>query len=870
MAALRTHSSKGRLALAIIVLVAVAVGVGAYRRAATEIVPPAAQFTQPQVFTPAVGLDAILGMTDVAPQVSAPVSVEVTDQPKAIKRERVARLSEILENQPTKVILRLFPDVTATAMIEHTENLAPDRVVVWGQLAGVAGSEFIMAREGQVFAATIFIPAQGQFEIRYLGDGRHVVREVDPEKLPQCGTEAHLPQAADPEEGAAGGTADVTTASDDGVTVLDIMVAYTAQARTAAGGTAGINTVIDLAVAQANLSYQNSQINARLNLVYRGEVAYTESGSMNTDLSRVTSTSDDFMDEVHELRNTYGADLVSLFTSTGEAGYAGIAWVMCSAGPSFHRNAFSVVRQQYATSHTFAHEVGHNLGCSHDRANGGCGAHSYSYGHRFTASNGNQYRTVMSYAPGQRISYFSNPDVTYLGTPTGVPGTGSDSADNARTINITASIVAAFRNPPVSPPPPSPPADTTPPAIPGGLIADTVSTSQINLSWNAATDAGGSGLAGYRVFRGSTLLATTSATTYSATGLTPVTAYCFRVAAYDSAGNTSAVSSAVCATTQTAPPVAPGGLLATVISSNRVAVSWVDNAANETGFTLERAFTAGGPWSGLATVAANATGYLDLTVAGGQTYFYRVRAFNGGGVSAYSTLASATTPLPPGGVSPGGPVGTTVVTPVGTWEVQLRGAIRGTAYVTLTPQRTVEAVGMVSGSCGYFRLNGTWEYNTAGRAVGTFVRVNEESACGVADELAASFEAGVTRAGKFDFRGREGTQSFTGKGIPVSEHLDLSGHWLGRLVRGRSATTEEYLWEPTELSAFYDVSGEALEGRLMITSRNQLLGYFIRHDSDGDVVSVYAGKAKTRAAGGFKLKGRDARGAKHLITALPD
>ena len=80
--------------------------------------------------------------------------------------------------------------------------------------------------------------------------------------------------------------------------------------------------------------------------------------------------------------------------------------------------------------------------------------------------------------------------------------------------------------------------DTTPPTVPGGLKATSVSSSQINLSWNASTD--NVGVAGYKVFRNGSQIATTTRTSYSDTGLMPSTTYSYAVSAYDAAGNNSA------------------------------------------------------------------------------------------------------------------------------------------------------------------------------------------------------------------------------------------------------------------------------------------------------------------------------------------
>lgn len=227
-------------------------------------------------------------------------------------------------------------------------------------------------------------------------------------------------------------------------TRIDIMVVYTAQARNAAGGTAGILSRIDAAMAQSNQSLSNSNAGTVLRLVHTAEVNYTETGDLVTELERLTSTTDSHMTVVHSLRDQYGADLVALLTGRTDTAYAGVAWLMKPAGSWFAPYGFSVTRQDYATLHTFIHEIGHNLGSNHAPGDSGSefgGAYDYSFGHRFWAG-GTQYRTVMAYAPGTRISYFSNPSVAFNGTATGV----NNQRDNARSIRNTRDVVAAFRD----------------------------------------------------------------------------------------------------------------------------------------------------------------------------------------------------------------------------------------------------------------------------------------------------------------------------------------------------------------------------------------------------------------------------------------
>lgn len=103
------------------------------------------------------------------------------------------------------------------------------------------------------------------------------------------------------------------------------------------------------------------------------------------------------------------------------------------------------------------------------------------------------------------------------------------------------------------------------------------------------------------------------------------------------------------------PPNAPSGLSATTISSSQINLAWTDNSNNENNFIVGRSTVSGGPYSDIATVAANTTSYSNTGLSAGATYYYVVRATGAGGSSATSAQASATTlptvPSAPGGLS---------------------------------------------------------------------------------------------------------------------------------------------------------------------------------------------------------------------------
>ncbi len=231
---------------------------------------------------------------------------------------------------------------------------------------------------------------------------------------------------------------------DDG-SVIDVMVVYTTDARIAAGGQTAIEIQIDLAIADANDAFANSLINTTLDLVHSEEVAYVESGDWTIDGPRLVAPSDGFLDSVHGLRDQYGADCVSLWVNTLNTG--GIGYFPDGSFQGIGASGFSMLRLDNAPLLTFAHEIGHNFFCTHDRPNAlDIPFADYSYGY---VEPGSQWRTIMATAATPTIiPHFANPNVNWTGTnpgPTGIAEGQPLPSDTARTINELRTVVANFR-----------------------------------------------------------------------------------------------------------------------------------------------------------------------------------------------------------------------------------------------------------------------------------------------------------------------------------------------------------------------------------------------------------------------------------------
>jgi hypothetical protein len=135
------------------------------------------------------------------------------------------------------------------------------------------------------------------------------------------------------------------------------------------------------------------------------------------------------------------------------------------------------------------------------------------------------------------------------------------------------------------------------------------------------------------------------ASSYRDTGLKGSTPYSYRVRATNAAGSSAYSNVATATTGGTSAPAAPSGLAASAVSSSMIDLAWTDNASNETGYTVERSPEGAADWTVLtSTLPADSRSYRDSGLTASTGYSYRVKATNATGDSAYSNVATATTP----------------------------------------------------------------------------------------------------------------------------------------------------------------------------------------------------------------------------------
>jgi chitodextrinase len=171
------------------------------------------------------------------------------------------------------------------------------------------------------------------------------------------------------------------------------------------------------------------------------------------------------------------------------------------------------------------------------------------------------------YRNGKRVAATTSTSFTYGGLTCGTSYTlgvsAYDASGNASTISKLNRSTAACN-------------DLTPPSMPAGLVTSNVGQTSATLSWRPSTD--NVGVAGYRLYRNGTQVGTSMTTQYSFSGLTCGTGYSLGVAAYDVAGNASAVATLAQQTQPcaggTPPPTTPTGLAPSNVGQTSLTLSW--------------------------------------------------------------------------------------------------------------------------------------------------------------------------------------------------------------------------------------------------------------------------------------------------------
>mmetsp|Transcript_13716 Transcript_13716/g.21621 ORF Transcript_13716/g.21621 Transcript_13716/m.21621 type:complete len:1135 (+) Transcript_13716:83-3487(+) len=237
-----------------------------------------------------------------------------------------------------------------------------------------------------------------------------------------------------------------------GPTIVDVLIVWTRKAECKESGLTfpcalsaatedKMRMLLDVAIANANAAYANSNVDIELRLVhaYRDE-DYEENlaDPHGVAIGHLSFNGDGYLDGVHNKRDSFGADIVSLIYDRAGANVCGRASL---TDPPNADSMFSVTSYDCIERHTFVHEIGHNFGCFHNREST-TDDDPYAHGYQ-NAVDG--YRSIMAVncippVVCERQLFLSNPDMLFQNKVN-----GAADADCARQHNEQKDLVEGFR-----------------------------------------------------------------------------------------------------------------------------------------------------------------------------------------------------------------------------------------------------------------------------------------------------------------------------------------------------------------------------------------------------------------------------------------
>ena len=300
--------------------------------------------------------------------------------------------------------LNLFADAKLEARVRSARTLESGSRFLSGALAG--GGRFTLFRSAGGILRGEFHSAAGVFTMRSLGPRRVLVKQLDLSKLPR---HSHDAKASPTHELARDGRrapAPITAATPT-INVLDqtvdVLVVYTPNAEGSEGGREEIEATIEAEVEKTNQAFANSGLShRRIKLARMERVDYTQSTDhIADDVSYLYAKKGNYfdpeglLDEVHDIREMYAADVVHLVVEQPRVNCGGATSYnlyedrngqnFCSDKPDvdscmrqwreheYRYRTFSVsaIPEGCRVQNVLTHELGHNFGIFHDR---------YSYG----------------------------------------------------------------------------------------------------------------------------------------------------------------------------------------------------------------------------------------------------------------------------------------------------------------------------------------------------------------------------------------------------------------------------------------------------------------------------------------------------------
>lgn len=411
------------------------------------------------IFTPVSG---------VAPKADGPAAAAST-----LARVDTAALASGLKGTKSvgrALALNIAPGVSVPVVLDRQDPTGPGMQAFAAKSPGDPTSSSTIIIDGDTVYAVLQYK-DATWEISHVADGVHRVTRIDQDKFPGDKVDSkERPNRAAADavaaSSAAVGVAGVAASGADAGaavfepptanTLIRVAIMPSPKARTENSNWASI---VQASLTDANTSFANSGV---LITYYLIRPATAGQYYVLTNYDETGKTYDQMLADlrgssgIQSFRNTVKADLVGFLRSANGAGaaYCGMANLPDPPSSATSSQAYSVSNISCAVSnHSYAHETGHNLGLRHDRyvenAFGKLQT-KYNYGYSNVAK---LRRSVMAYPQycnsfGKnctRVAYFSNPFRTVNGGVIGVNVGSTNPAYNARRLNETRGIIAAYR-----------------------------------------------------------------------------------------------------------------------------------------------------------------------------------------------------------------------------------------------------------------------------------------------------------------------------------------------------------------------------------------------------------------------------------------
>ncbi len=289
----------------------------------------------------------------------------------------------------------------------------------------------------------------GTYEIFPLEDQTCLIVQHGPAHWPGCNVNNHTSPGTPSADTIASVQAETMSTEDN--PALDsvdqhhirVIIAYTAgsQFKTRAIYGRTMQEHVDLALAESNQGYANSDVNLRLELACLYETGFLETTAIENDVQDFRNNGDGKGDEVHQLRADFDADMCCLLTDGRDYSWCGWAY---GFDYTSRDNMFQATSYSCATGNfSLAHEFGHTQGCRH---NDDFALLPFAYGHGYRKDT--YWATIMAMTTGTtavRLNYWSNPRITspvLPYTPMGTPEDDNNLAhDCCSALNVSSETV---------------------------------------------------------------------------------------------------------------------------------------------------------------------------------------------------------------------------------------------------------------------------------------------------------------------------------------------------------------------------------------------------------------------------------------------